>query len=545
MEESLEKFELNKDTLNNFDSLMQVHLDQIEELTITSCSSNPKFYNIIGLCVNVNTLNLIGNLKINTNNIISNIFKPERIEKIVFDGVRLPTIKMFSKFVNLKSITLKNIKYSSIKGFLGLVNKENIESLIFENTDFCRTQTSIINDFLNIKYLEIKNCENCKFDSFEFLAKNRYLDKVILDPVVVPFDQLPNFVKGKAIKIVNSQLGKTTKKSLVNKFFMDENGINIVINSAKLKQLSENINFNRIDKMILNLNKNADLIEYMKLLKRVKKEVIISIKDLSYLNVDDANLFKEQLNVKKIKIVNSAEENSIDINDTYEIDSYIEIRNKIDEFISSVSKTNENVLEKIINVYKVIILSDKKELLNSTKSKKNQLNNITKNVYNDFNYAQIFSNCLACLNIPVKIIKGEDESGNQRFWNQVKVYDNWYNLDIYLDAKLNLKSVKLDKRPKYFLLSDKEFYKTHKPKTTNYEHCVLEIDKKIINNYFKEEKENFNWLINIISKIKKIFTFNRKALPAPNKIEINNYDTNEFTSDEIDLLNQIDELDDN
>ena len=70
------------------------------------------------------------------------------IEKIVFDGVRLPTIKTFSKFVNLKSITLRNIKYSSIKGFLGLVNKENIESLIFENTDFCRTQTSIINDFL-------------------------------------------------------------------------------------------------------------------------------------------------------------------------------------------------------------------------------------------------------------------------------------------------------------------------------------------------------------------------------------------------------------
>lgn len=545
MEESLEKFELNKDTLNNFDSLMQVHLDQIKELTITSCSTNPKFYNIIGLCVNVNTLNLIGNLKINTNNIISNIFKPEKLENIVFDGVRLPTIKIISKFVNLKSITLKNIKYSSIKGFLGLINKDKIESLIFENTDFCRTQTSIINEFKNIKYLEIKNCENCKFDSFEFLAQNRYLDKVVLDPVVVPFDQLSNFVKGKAIKIVNSQLGKTTKKSLVNKFFMDENGINIIINSSKLKQLSENINFNRIDKMILNLNKNADLIDYMKLLKRVKKEVIISIKDLSYLSVDDANLFKEQLNVKKIKIVNSSEENSIDINDTYEINNYIEIRKRIDEFISSVSKTNGNDLEKIINVYKAIILSDKKELLDSTKNKKNQLTDITKNIYNDFNYAQIFSNCLSCFNIPVKIIKGEDETGNQRFWNQVKVYDNWYNLDIYLDAKLNLKNIKMDKKPKYFLVADKDFYKNHKPKTTNYEHCVLEIDRKIINNYFKEEKENFNWLINIISKIKKIFAFNKKALPEPNKIEISNYDVNKYTSDEINLLNQIDELDDN
>ena len=545
MEKSLEKFELNNDALNNFDSLMEVHLDRIEELTISSSSTNPKFYNIIELCVNVKTLNIVGNLKINTNNIISHIFKPENIENIVFDGVRLPTIKIISKFINLKSVLFKNIKYSSIKGFLGIISKDNIENLIFENTDFCRTPISIISEFKKIKYLEIKNCENCKFDNYDFLAKNRYLDRVILDPVVVPFDQLQNFVKGKAIKIVNSQLGKTTKKSLINKFYMDENGINIILNSAKLKNLSENINFNRIDKMILNLNKNADLIDYMKLLKRVKKEVIISIKDLSYLSVEDANLFKEQLNVKKIKIVNTSDENSIDINDTYEINNYIEIRNKIDEFISSVSKSNENVLEKIINVYKAIILSDRKELQNSTNSQKNQLMDITKNIYNDFNYAQIFSNCLACLDIPVKIIKGEDENGNQRFWNQVRIYENWYNLDLYLDAKLSLKNVKLDKKPKYFLIADKEFYKNHKPKTINYEHCVLEIDKKIINEYFKEEKENFNWLVNIISKIKKIFNFNKKALPAPTQAKSSDDNMNKFTSYEIDLLKQIDELEDN
>lgn len=545
MEKSLEKFELNNDALNNFDSLMEVHLDRIEELTISSSSSNPKFYNIIELCVNVKTLNIVGNLKINTNNIISHIFKPENIENIVFDGVRLPTIKIISKFINLKSVSFKNIKYSSIKGFLGITSKDNIENLIFENTDFCRTPISIISEFKKIKYLEIKNCENCKFDNYDFLAKNRYLNRVILDPVVVPFDQLQNFVKGKSIKIVNSQLGKTTKKSLINKFYMDENGINIILNSAKLKNLSENINFNRIDKMILNLNKNADLIDYMKLLKRVKKEVIISIKDLSYLSVEDANLFKEQLNVKKIKIVNTSDENSIDINDTYEINNYIEIRNKIDEFISSVSKSNENVLEKIINVYKAIILSDRKELQNSTNSQKNQLIDITKNIYNDFNYAQIFSNCLACLDIPVKIIKGEDENGNKRFWNQVRIYENWYNLDLYLDAKLSLKNVKLDKKPKYFLIADKEFYKNHKPKTTNYEHCVLEIDKKIINEYFKEEKENFNWLVNIISKIKKIFNFNKKALPVPTQAKSSDDNTNKFTSYEIDLLKQIDELEDN
>ena len=547
MEEYLDKFELNNEVLNDFDSLMQLHLDQIKDLTITSISSNPKFYNIIGLCINLNTLNIVGNLKINTNNIISNIFKPNLIENITFDGVRLPTIKAISKFTNLKSITLKNIKYSSVKGFLGSICKENIENLVFENTDFCRAPISIINEFKNVRNLEIKNCENCKFDSFEFLAENRYLDKVVLDPVSVPFEQLSNFVKGKATKIVSSQLGKTTKKSLINKFFMNENGINIIINSAKLKDLSENLNFNRIDKMILNLNKNADLTSYMKLLKRVKKEVIISIKDLSYLTVDDASLFKEQLNVKKIKIINSAEEFAIDINDNYNIDDYIEIRKRVDEFIKSVSKSKENILENVINVYKAIIFSEKREISSNVGTMRNQLNNVINNVFNDLNYAELFANCLSCIDIGVKIIKGEDEKGNTRYWNQVKIYDNWYNVDLYLDSKIQSKNNKMDKKPKYFLVTDKEFFKNHKPKITNYEHCIFEIDKKIINNYFKtEEKESFKWLVNIISKIKKIFIFNRKsekALPVPNETEIKQYDNEKFSSEEINLLNKIDELD--
>lgn len=545
MEEVIKELELNNKVLNDFDSIMNLHLDKIEELKITSISNNSKFYNIIGLCINLKTLKIEGDVKINTNNVISNVFNPTTIENIVFDGVRLPTLKIISKFNSLKSITLNNIKYSSIKGFLNNVEKTNVESLILNNTDFCRAQISIVTEFKKLKYLEIKNCENCKFDNFDFLAKNRYLDKVVLSPINLDFEDVQNFTKGKSIKIIDAKLGKTTKKSLINRFFMDETGIKVLINSAKLKDLANNLNFNRIDKMVLNLNKNADLSDYMKLLKRVKSEIIVSVKDLSYLSVEDAILLKEQLNVKKIKVVNLENDYAVDINDLYDIDEYIEIRKRIDVFIQAVLNSDDNELEKVVKVYKAILFSDKKEIIENN-NQKSKLNNIINNIYTDFNYAELFSNCLACLDINIKTIKGIDNDGKNRFWNQVKIYENWYNIDLFLDAKSFNNKKHSDKKPKYFLVNDKEFYKDHKLKSTNYEHCVFTIDKNIINKYFKDNKSNFNLFGVLLKRIKQIFLFNTKkanALPEPSTNVKENIDTKEYTKEELNLLNKIDDLD--
>ena len=545
MEEFTKELELNIKNLNDFDSIMNLHLDKIEELTITSSANNSRFYNIIGLCINLKTLKIVGDLKINTNNIISNVFNANILENLVFDGVRLPTLKVVSKFKNIKSITFNNIKYSSIKGFLNNVDKTNVESLSFTNTDFCRAPISMISEFKKIKYLEFKDCENCKFDNFDFLAKNRYLDKVVLSPININFEDVSNFVKGKAIKIVDAKLGKTTKKSLINRFYMDESGIKVLINSAKLKDLSDNLNFNKLDKMILNLNKNADLSDCMRLLKRVKSEIIISIKDLSYLNVDEAILLKEQLNVKKIKVVNLENDYAVDINDVYEIDDYIEIRKRIDEFTEAVLSEEDNELEKVVKVYKSILFSGKKEIVENSNNQQTKLNNIINNIYTDFNYAELFSNCLACLNIKVKTIKGIDSEGNNRFWNQVKIYDNWYNIDLFLDAKAFNNKKRVEKKPKYFLLNDKDFYKDHKLKSTNYEHCVFNIDKSIINKYFKEDKSNFNFFGTLIKRIKQIFLFNskkHKELPTPVAAINDNMDNNDFTKEELSLLNKINDL---
>ena len=55
-EENLKKFELNKSILKDFDVLMSLRLDFVEELIVTELDSESKLLNIIGLCLNVKTL---------------------------------------------------------------------------------------------------------------------------------------------------------------------------------------------------------------------------------------------------------------------------------------------------------------------------------------------------------------------------------------------------------------------------------------------------------------------------------------------------------
>ena len=71
----LKKFELNNKVLEDFDTLMTYHLDQVEELSIKEISINPKLYNIISLCINVKTLIIEGDLRIDTNKIVYNLWK--------------------------------------------------------------------------------------------------------------------------------------------------------------------------------------------------------------------------------------------------------------------------------------------------------------------------------------------------------------------------------------------------------------------------------------------------------------------------------------
>lgn len=116
-EEQIKKFELNTKLLDNFDAIMSTKLDEIEELKITSLDNGSKLLNIISLCANVKTLIIEGDPRINSDKILSNIFKPEKLENLVLNNVKIPLLNSLKRYENLKMISLNDIRFCPIKDF--------------------------------------------------------------------------------------------------------------------------------------------------------------------------------------------------------------------------------------------------------------------------------------------------------------------------------------------------------------------------------------------------------------------------------------------
>lgn len=117
-EKQIKKFELNTKLLDNFDAIMATKLDEIDELKITGLDKGSKLLNIISLCANVKTLIIEGDPRISSDKILSNIFKPEKLENLVLNNVKIPTVDSLKRYENLKMISLNDIRFCPIKEFL-------------------------------------------------------------------------------------------------------------------------------------------------------------------------------------------------------------------------------------------------------------------------------------------------------------------------------------------------------------------------------------------------------------------------------------------
>ena len=152
----LKKLQLNNKSLDEFDTLMGYHLDKIEELEIDEININSRLYNLISLCTNLKQLVIKGDLRSDVNKIFFNICNPENIETLVLESVKLPTTKALSKFSNLSTISLNNINFSDLAGFLDRIpSPEKIIALNFTNVDFGKRPISICSKFGNLKYLNL------------------------------------------------------------------------------------------------------------------------------------------------------------------------------------------------------------------------------------------------------------------------------------------------------------------------------------------------------------------------------------------------------
>ena len=102
---SIKRFKLNKAALKDFDKLMSMNLAEVEELIVTEIDQGFKILNIISLCLNIRTLVIEGNQRLDTSAVLNHVCKPDLLECIILRNVKLPNEKSMSKFKNIKIIS--------------------------------------------------------------------------------------------------------------------------------------------------------------------------------------------------------------------------------------------------------------------------------------------------------------------------------------------------------------------------------------------------------------------------------------------------------
>lgn len=530
VEETIKKFELNSAVLEDFDTLMSKHLDKIEELVISEIDAKSKLLNIVGLCINVKTLIIEGDERTNVNSIISSICKPELLENLILNGVKIPSGFSFKKLVSLKMLSLNNIRGCSAKtGLDQIVNPEKIEALNFEQVDFAKASIECIKRFEKLKYLNLIKVQNCKLNNLDFLSKMTDLERINIETNVIKFNEINNIIKCKFHKQILVDLPTSENEPIINNLEIQENGkVLITINNNELEELTKNLNLFKVNDIIVIVSNNKNLREHIHTLKRVKGNVSIAIKDVSCLSVKDAKELKEQLKIKYINVIDfdgtlQYEKNRY----CYDIDNYINIRAELDKLLEPINQESDELL-KFLQVYKILgenilydsILDD--ELLEYSKQNEDKNSNLENGLLEkkcvDSGFAEILKNSLACIGIESKIIRGNFVGiGKEHTWNQVKILDKWYNVDLGSDSKRMNNSKNKKSKPIYCLISDKAFVETHIPKIANTEYCPETMDRKIISAYFKRDLNIKQYIESIIKKIKRIFTYNKQKALAEGK----------------------------
>ena len=327
-------------------------------------------------------------------------------------------------------------------------------------------------------------------------------------------------------KQIQVELPTAQSEPITNSLEISENGeVFVTINNNELEKLTQNLNLFKVTDIIVIVSNKYNLREYIHILKRVKGKVSIAIKDCSCLSVKDAKALKEDLKIKYINIIDfdgtlQYEKNRY----CYTIENYIKIRTELDRLLEPVNPDSEELL-KFLQVYKILgesIVYDElleSELLDYSIKNEDKNSNLENGLLEkksvDSGFAEILKNALACIGMEAKIVRGNFSGIEKEYvWNQVKILDKWYNVDLGSDSKRmnNSKNKKL--KPIYCLISDKTFRKTHTPKCIGTEYCPETMDRSIISAYFRKDFNIKQYMDIVIEKVKSILKINKLlALP--------------------------------
>jgi hypothetical protein len=512
--EELKKFKLDNKVLEDFDRLMTYHLDEVEEIEISEILVNPKIYNIISLCINVKTLIISGDLRVDVNKILFNICKPEKLETLILTSVKLPTTKIFNRFINLKTISLNDIIFSDVNAFFNRIeNKDKIIALNLTNVDFGKRSIGICKIFKKLKYFNIDGLKNCNFDDLDFIYENKSIKRFEFYNNEIKFEKINLLCKGRYEKTIEVNVETSPNCAILNSFEIKNEQISLTVNASDLKKCVDFVALYKINNLFLILENDIEIGEYIRKFKKVKENVTVAIKDISYLGVQDVNTLRDRLDVNFVNILEDNNEEKINnLSCCYSVDDYIEIRKKFDEIVSNISSHVEalDVFYELYNYFKTKVKYDEEAC---------EIKDIFVEQKSSYNlFAKTINSCLNALNIEGKIIAGEVNGEKGYLWNQVKLNDEWYNFDLGEEKK-----AKADKKGwqyvfKGILLTDEVFYKNHMPLFGNPEKCYTQVQemKKELKNSVKKT----NFLKKVFYKIKGIFKFNKeKALPAPDDEE--------------------------
>lgn len=481
-EKDAKKFELNTKILENFDQVMSIKLDAIEELKITELDRGSKLLNIVSLCANVKTLILEGDQRLNSDKILANIFKPEKLENLVLNNVKLPSENALKRFQNLKMVSLNDIRFCNVKNFfMHIPNLEAIEILNISNTDMAKCSIEILKDFPNLKYLSLEKLQNCKLEKLGFLKEQKKLLKLNIVGNEIPLEEINSLLNTKCTKEVSVKIEEIKGKlEIVSKTSI------LTVSIHDFKQIQEKVNLKRITELVLKIDKLIDLSEIIPILKKQTCKINIQLKDFSCLSTEMAEKLKEELELQNLEMLNG--KSKIE----YDIESYIGIRQELENIIKNVSN-HVSDQEKFLIVY---------QYLGKVYAPNNE--------YTVRGLCEILQNSLKCLNIKSNMIVGHDlENDQKHYWNQVELEGKWYHVDLVLDLK-NLSKNKAE----YCLLGDKEFLKTHVPKSGKNNYCPEKFDQKLVNVFLKTGLLRGNllgsYLEMFIHKIKELFKIFQK-----------------------------------
>ncbi len=462
-----------KEILEIYDGLSIVMLEDMlpswNQSFIEELKTLVKNINISSLNINIHLPLRQRNLKTIDLSILHEM--PEDLSELVITGIDLSDLdpKIFQRFKNLKEIELNKSNLSDFK----LVQNLNPDTEII----FC-------NNPVKAEHLQYLIDLAAKHENFHFQTDDNYLlgiwnnlacSQLYLNQFLDLYTKI-DFSKMKSLKI------------MLDDSFNREN----LDKEAILKSFSSLENLT----LETNMQRYGEFLKQFNLSPNTSFPVSLVIKDISQLT------FEQLFNMPNVQSISIQDGDNTEKHQEapYSRDDFLAIRTELDILLADISPidnhTKNNDLQVFAKIYKKLsqhiiydyyAISEKGEL-------DKELQTTCRNLHGALldgkavcgGYADALRNALACVGIESRSIfadkkqirevlsDSKDDAGH--VWNQVKLGDEWYNVDLTWDRDSVLREYPLD----FFLKSDFDFGHTeyNTQNIPNKEKCYKSLETK-------------------------------------------------------------------